>query len=78
MAADLPRRWVAARATSGTTACRNGALVHPGSSLAYTVAMLLRAVRQVVVGAAVLLALHLFMLIGHGQAGHGPWRRLAR
>jgi hypothetical protein len=40
--------------------------------------MLLRAVRHVVVGAAVLLALHLFMLIGHGQAGHGPWRRLAR
>jgi hypothetical protein len=34
--------------------------------------MLLRVVRLVVVGAAVLLALHLFMLAGHGQAGHGP------
>jgi hypothetical protein len=34
--------------------------------------MLLRVVRLVVVGAAVLLALHLFMLTGHGQAGHGP------
>src|SRR6266545_4677794 len=33
--------------------------------------MLLRVVRLVVVGAAVLLALHLFMLAGHGQAGHG-------
>jgi hypothetical protein len=34
--------------------------------------MLLRVVRLVVVGAAVLLALHLFMLAGHGQAGHDP------
>ena len=33
--------------------------------------MLLRVVRLVVVGAAVLLTLHLFMLAGHGQAGHG-------
>jgi hypothetical protein len=37
----------------------------------YTVAMLLRVVRLAVVGAAVLLALHLFMLIGHGHAEHG-------
>jgi hypothetical protein len=34
--------------------------------------MLPRVVRLVVVGAAVLLALHLFMLTGHGHAGHGP------
>jgi hypothetical protein len=33
--------------------------------------MLLRVVRLAVVGAAVLLTLHLFMLIGHGHAGHG-------
>jgi hypothetical protein len=40
----------------------------------YTDAMLLRAVRTAVVGAAVLLALHLFMLIGHGHARHGSMR----
>jgi hypothetical protein len=34
--------------------------------------MLLRVVRLMVVGAAVLLTLHLFMLAGHGQAGHDP------
>src|SRR6266511_1308864 len=34
--------------------------------------MLLRVVRLMVVGAAVLLTLHLFMLAGHGQARHGP------
>ncbi len=34
--------------------------------------MLLRVVRLVVVGAAVLLALHLFMLTGHGHTGYGP------
>jgi hypothetical protein len=33
--------------------------------------MLLRVVRLVIVGAAVLLALHLFMLTSHGPAGHG-------
>jgi hypothetical protein len=37
----------------------------------YTVAMLLRVVRLTVVGSAVLLTLHLFMLIGHGHAEHG-------
>jgi hypothetical protein len=33
--------------------------------------MLLRVVRLMVVGAGLLLTLHLFMLAGHRQAGHG-------